>query len=112
MTKTKAKGRLLRSAEGSAAVDKLVLGTVNAPYKRKISVSILKERLTKADPADWPVHLASFFTDVTPKLVFRFAALHDISKSDLERAYLAMKIETGQFNPDFEAELVQLATVA
>ncbi len=96
----------------NSAVDKLVLATVNAPYKREISVSILKECLMKGEPGDWTVHLASFFTDASPNLVFRFAALHGISKSKVAQAYLAIKTTTGEFNPDLEAELVRLATIA
>jgi hypothetical protein len=112
MVRTKAKTSASRNAGTNSAVDKLVLATVNAPYKREISVSILKECLVKGEPGDWPVHLASFFTDVSPNLVFRFAALHGISKSKLAQAYLAMKAKTGELNPDLEAELVPLATVA
>ncbi len=112
MTQHKAKTSGAETAERNSALDKLVLATVNAPYKRDISVSILKECLTKGEPGDWPVHLASFFTDVSPNLVFGFAALHGVSKSELAQAYLAMKTKTGEFNPDLEAELVPLATVA
>jgi hypothetical protein len=96
----------------SSSVDKLVLATVNAPYKRGISATILKECLMKGEPGDWPVHLATFFTDVTPDLVFGFAALHGIFKFELAHAYVAMKSKTGELNPDLEAELVPLATVA
>jgi hypothetical protein len=110
MTRTNAKTSDF-GTQGSA-VDKLVLATVNAPYKREISVTILKKCLMKAEPGDWVVHLASFFTDVNPNLIFDFAALHGISKSALAQAYLAVKIKTGELNPDLEAELVQLATVA
>jgi hypothetical protein len=112
MTHTRAKTGEFGTAESSSAVDKLVLATVNAPYKREITVSILKECLVKGELGDWPVHLASFFTDVSPNLVFGFAALHGISKSKLADAYLAMKAKTGEFNPDLEAQLVPLATIA
>jgi len=112
MKRTKPRKDDFESVQGKSAVDKLVLATVNAPYKRAISVRVLKERLMKGDPGDWPVHLASFFTDVSPNLVFDFADLHGISKSKLARAYWAMKSKTGELNPDLEAQLVPLATVA
>lgn len=98
--------------EDLSAVDKLVLGTVNAPYKRSISASTLQSCLAKADLNDWSVHVATFFTDVAPDLVFEFANTHGISKSDLAKAYLVMKTKTGEWNPDLEADLVQLAPSA
>jgi hypothetical protein len=101
------------SATGKAPmVDKLVLSTVNAPYKRDISAAALSECLANAELGIWPVHVATFFTDVNPDLVFRFAASHGISNSDLAKAYLAMKTETGERNQDLEAKLVPLGTVA
>ena len=101
------------SATGKTpAVDKLVLATVNAPYMRDISAAALSECLANADLGIWPVHVATFFTDVDTDLVFRFAASHGISKSELANAYLAMKAQTGERNPALEAELVPLGTAA
>ena len=102
----------LGPASKASDVDKLVLATVNAPYRRNITVSILRECLLKADAGDWLVHVATFFTDVSSGLIFDFAASHGISKSRLAQAYLAMKIKTGEFNLDLEDTLVPLATVA
>ncbi len=112
MTRTELKKDPAWNAERSAAVDGLVLGTVNAPYKREITASTLEACLKSAELGDWPVHVASFFTEVSPNLVFGFAAVHGISKSELARAYLTMKSKTGELNPDLEAELVPVATVA
>jgi hypothetical protein len=112
MKRAKANKDDSRTAKGKSAVDKLVLATVNAPYKRAISVRVLKECLVKGDPGNWPVHLASFFTDVSPSLVFGFADLHGISRSKLARAYRAIKVKTGEVNPDLEAQLVSVAKVA
>jgi hypothetical protein len=95
-----------------ADVDKLVLATVNAPYKRDITASTLTECLLKADAGDWLVHVATFFTDVSPALIFAFAASHGISKAKLAQAYLAMKSTTGELNLDFEAVLEPVATIA
>ena len=90
-------------------MDKLVLATVNAPYRRRISGPALAGCLAKAEPDDWTVHIATFFTDVSPHLVLEFAKAHDLSRSDLAKAYFAMKRRTGERNPDLEALLGSLA---
>jgi len=95
-----------------ADVDKLVLATVNAPYKREITASTLTECLLKADAGDWLVHVATFFTDVSPALIFTFAASHGITRIKLAQAYLAMKSTTGELNLDLEAVLEPVATIA
>jgi hypothetical protein len=93
----------------SADVDKLVLATVNAPYKRDIAASTLAECLLKADAGDWLVHVATFFTDVSPALVLAFAASHGISRIELAKAYSATKAKTGEQNLDLEAVLEAMA---
>jgi|ERR1700726_3413529 hypothetical protein len=95
-----------------ANVDKLVLATVNAPYKRDITASTLAECMLKADSGDWLVHVATFFTDVSPALIFTFAASHGIPRIKLAQAYLAVKSTTGELNLDLEAVLEPVATVA
>jgi hypothetical protein len=94
------------------AVDRLVLAAVNGPYKRSIDAQTLARCLAKQDPGEWPVHVATFFTDVRRNLVFAFAAGHAVSTSELAQAYFASKNKTGERNPDLEAELVSLATAA
>jgi hypothetical protein len=91
------------------AVDKLVLATVNAPYKRGIDAVTLVNCLAKRDLDPWLVHVVTFFTDVAPELVFKFAVQHGISQSTLAKAYLAMKKRTGERNPDLETDLVAVA---
>lgn len=91
------------------AVDKLVLATVNAPYKRSIDAATLQDGLAKLDLDRWLVHIATFFTDVAPELVFEFADQHGISRSTLTKAYLAMKKKTGERNPDLEIGLGSMA---
>jgi PHD/YefM family antitoxin component YafN of YafNO toxin-antitoxin module len=93
----------------ASAVDKLVLATVNAPYKRSIDAATLRDCLAKADLDPWLVHVATFFTDVTPQLVLKFADQHGISRSKLAKAYLAMKQRTGERKPDLEVRLVPMA---
>ena len=94
---------------GALAVDKLVLATVNAPYKRSIGATALRDCLAKLDFDRWLVHVATFFTDVAPELVFKFADRHGISRSTLAKAYLEMKKKTGAQNPNLEAYLVRMA---
>lgn len=103
--------REIKTAQNSKpdSIDKLVLATINAPYKRSIDAATLRECLADAKLDQWSVHLATFFTDVAPDLVFRFADRHGISHADLAAAYLAVKAKTGEQNPDLEAELVALA---
>ena len=94
------------------AVDKLVLATVNAPYRRSIDAATLQACLATRDLEPWLVHVATFFTDVAPELVFQFADRHGISRSTLARAYLTMKDRTGERNPKLEANLVRMAPSA
>ena len=112
MTSVTGKGGSNGAAEVASAVDKLVLATINAPYKRTISAAELVNCIEQAKLGEWPVHIAAFFTEVSPSLVFRFAGDHGISKSKLAQAYLVMKTETGERNPDVENELGPLVTSA
>jgi hypothetical protein len=92
-----------------SSVEKLVLATVNAPFQRDISATVLGQCIAQGRIDEWSVHIATFFTDVSPHLVFRFASHHGISRSKLAETYLAMKTKTGERNPDLESELVTLA---
>src|SRR3979490_838445 len=47
----------------------------------------------------WTVHIATFFTDVRPELVPRFAKLHGIPARELAFAYDEVKRATGEANP-------------
>lgn len=101
----------MTAADGISTVDKLVLATVNAPFKRDISAATLQECIVRAELSAWSVHVATFFTDVSPRLVLSFAAGHGISKSELAEAYVVMKTKTGERNLDLESDLVPLATL-
>jgi len=109
MVRSDTRSHAIGAAVGVSAVDELVLATVNAPYKRDISADVLQECIAKADLGKWSVHIATFFTDVEPFLVFRFADAHGISTADLAKTYIAMKAATGERNPNLETELVRLA---
>ena len=104
------KGTNTMPTEDVLAMDKLVLATVNAPFKRNISAAKLQECIMQVKIGEWPAHIAAFFTDVSTSLVFRFAFLHKISESKLVEAYVAMRTETGERSPDLERELGQLVT--
>lgn len=93
-------------------VDELVLGTTNAPYRKVIRAAQLAKQLTSSRTGPWNVHVATFFTDVRPELILKFAAIHGVSKSDLAMAYRAMKAATGEANPRLEAAFEQLAPAA
>ena len=90
-------------------MDKLVLSAVNASYKRAITVAALQGCIVNADLGEWTVHVATFFTDVSPDLIMGFASSHGISKSQLVAAYLLVKTKTGEHNPDLEVELGAVA---
>jgi excisionase family DNA binding protein len=91
-------------------VDELVLGTTNAPYKRSITAAQLASRLASGKSEPWTVHVATFFTDVQPELILKFAKIHDISSSILASTYRGMKAATGEANPALEAVLGKLAS--
>jgi excisionase family DNA binding protein len=111
----KASGERERSGRQSIPdqeVDELVLGTTNAPYKKVISAAQLAKHLASSRTGPWIVHIATFFTDVRPELILKFAAIHGVSKSDLATTYRAVKAETGEANPRLEAAFEQLAPAA
>src|SRR5262249_8229141 len=88
-----------------ADVDKLVRATVNSTYKGDIAAATLAECLLQEDAGDWLVHVATFFTDVSPALVLAFAESHGISKIKLARTYSIMKAKSGELSLDLEAVL-------
>jgi hypothetical protein len=89
-----------------------VLGTINAPYRRSIRTKELLDALTSGENGAWTVHVATFFTDVRPELVLRFAKLHGIPARKLTSAYGRIKEATGEANPALENLLEQLASAA
>src|SRR4051794_24027743 len=93
-------------------IDSLVLGTINAPYRRSIRTKELLDALTSGENGAWTVHVATFFTDVRPELVLRFAKLHGIPARKLTSAYGRIKEATGEANPALENLLEQLASAA
>jgi len=92
--------------------DALVLGTVNAPYRREINARDLSRCLRREELSEWLVHIATFFTDVDPSLVLQFAELHDIPVTDLRRVYSDVKRKTGERSPRLEATFDAMANAA
>jgi excisionase family DNA binding protein len=93
-------------------IDDLVLGTTNAPYRRSIRAKELADALMSGESGRWAVHVATFFTDVRPELVLKFAKLHGIPKRKLASTYEEVKAATGEPNPSLENLLEQLAPTA
>lgn len=78
----------------------LVLSTVNAPYSKKLSAQELAYCLVDHQKAkDFPGHISSFFSDVSPDLQLAFAALYEISEDDLVDAAKAFSNYSGQSYP-------------
>jgi hypothetical protein len=107
--KSKSVGRSSSRASAPDDVDQLVLGTINAPYRRTINSTDLVARLTSRDWQNWIAHVVTFFTEVRPELVLQFARLHAIPIRDLAAAYRSMKLATGEANPALERALERLA---
>src|SRR5690242_10982946 len=96
---------------GSSAAwtENLVLGTVNAPFRQSIDSDTLALCLRTGEVTPWVVHVATFLTEVRPRLVLRFAEEHDVSGEQLARAYRIVKGQTGLENATLEPLLVPLA---
>jgi excisionase family DNA binding protein len=86
-------------------VEELVLGTTNAPYRRSITANELTRGLASGKSEPWTVHVATFFTDVKPELILKFAETHGVSRRVLASTYRAMKAATGEANLALEAIL-------
>lgn len=82
------------------SIDELVLGTVNAPYKRLIDAAGLAAALRAADPQVPQLH--SLFSDVSIRLVVKFALKHGISFEELHSAYKSFLAKGGLPYPNFE----------
>jgi hypothetical protein len=93
-------------------LDDLVLGTTNAPYRRSIRAKELVDALMSGESGRWTVHVATFFTDVRPELVLKFAELHGIPTRELASTYHKVKAATGEANPALENLLGHLAPAA
>ncbi|MCJ2093788.1 hypothetical protein MKK67_15000 [Methylobacterium sp. J-072] len=109
MMATVGKRGVVFPGHSSARIDALVLGTVNAPFRKPIDVATLVFSLGTGKVRPWLVHLATFFSEVAPDLVLDFARRHDVVDAKLARAYDAVKAQTGVENAALEKALVTLA---
>lgn len=83
----------------SATVD-IVLGTVNAPYARRVSAHELAACLRdEAAALAVPGHMSSFLAEVEPSLQMEFAAQFGISKAQLVAAARAFAAYSGGTYP-------------
>ena len=83
----------------SATVD-LVLGTVNAPYSRRVSAQELATGLRdEAAARAMPGHMSSFLGEVEPALQEKFADEFGISKAQLTAAARAFAAYSGGTYP-------------
>lgn len=80
------------------STDNLVLGTVNAPWKRAIDAETLSRQIKEGNTSDWLCHIATFFSEVSPSLITEFAAAHSIDRETLIAAYQKVREETGEAN--------------
>lgn len=85
-------------------IDGLVLGTVNASYRRCIDAPTLASSIAAVLTGDhtWGAHVATFFFEVKPHLIVAFADHHGIDGMTLRSAYAVMREFTGERNADLE----------
>ncbi len=87
-------------------VDRLVLGTVNAPWKRSIDGDQLAAAIVAGPAAGWSgwlVHVATFFSEVRPHLIRAFSDQHGIDWATVLQRYQELREETVEQNPELEA---------
>lgn len=89
-------------------VDGLVMGTVNAPWKRTLTADQLALAVAQSQTSQYLTHLATFFGEVSPKLVLTFAAGHHISPEVLSATYERVKHLTGEANTSLEPLLASV----
>lgn len=87
-------------------VDGLVMGTVNAPWKRTLTADQLALAVTQSQTSQYLPHLATFFGEVSSELVLAFASGHDIAPEVLSTTYQRVKRLTGEANTSLEPLLV------
>ncbi len=87
-------------------LDELLLGPVNAPWKRRLTAEQLARAVATGEFEACLAHLASFFPEASPALVVRFARQHGISLADLLIAYRQVKALSGESNTALESLIV------
>jgi hypothetical protein len=78
----------------------LVLTTVNAPYSKKLdALELVHCLLDPAAAKAMPGHMSSFFGEVKPALQVDFAAMFDVTESQLSAAAKAFAMYSGESYP-------------
>ncbi len=95
-----------------SSVDKLVLGTVNASFRKSLDADTLAASVMTSDVDAWLSHVATFFTEVKAHLIIAFAKAHGIPLNVLAKTYARIKTLTGESNKALDAELAGLAVAA
>lgn len=86
----------------NSRTERLILGTVNAPWKRQIDGKTLAALIVSGNPGDWLPHLATFFSEVRAALIWDFAKDHGITDDVILSSYRVVRDLSGEVNPDFE----------
>jgi hypothetical protein len=94
------------------SIDNLVLGTVNAPWKRTLNARTLASLVRRGDVDAWLPHVATFFTEVRPHLIIGFAQAHRIPRHSLVESYEKVRRATGESNEQLEQAFEGLGTAA
>ncbi|MCW2240764.1 hypothetical protein [Azospirillum canadense] len=92
-------------------VDRLVLCTVNAPWKRHLSAVELADAVVTVDRGLLP-HLANFFGEVDGGLIVAFATLHGIDQATLYQSYRMVEQLTATTNKDLEVAFAGMGVSA
>lgn len=77
-------------------LDNLVLGTVNASWKRCIEADVLARAIIDNETDEWLCHLATFFGEVRRGLILEFAEVHEIPIERLLACHEIVKAKTGE----------------
>lgn len=78
----------------------LVLTTVNAPHSQKLDAPALARCLRNPTVAKaYPGHMSSFFGEVTPALQLQFAAMFNVTETELSAAAKAFAKYSGESYP-------------
>ncbi|EPY02957.1 hypothetical protein [Magnetospirillum fulvum] len=99
-----------RKLDGSrmdvSPVDRLVLGTVNAPWKRSVEADALATAIIVGPDNGWDgwqIHVVTFFSEVRPHLIREFADQHEIAWATVRQRYQEIREETAEVNLELEA---------
>ncbi|PYB69691.1 hypothetical protein [Rhizobium wuzhouense] len=80
-------------------IDSLVLGTVNAPYSKKLDAAGLVACILDPDESKAAAGpMSSFFYEISPALQMQFAEAHSIPTAALRAAAAAFDTWSGQKN--------------